>query len=109
MTLTPRHWDPRHGPLQLGTVRRLLEREGMVTAWWSDVPGARMPTHAHEFPETRWVLEGYLRVTAGNEAVDLGPGDRLDLPAGIPHTTEVLGLGQVIYVTGTLEGWKVGR
>jgi len=101
VTLAPRRWDPRLGPLQLGTLRRALEREGMVTAWWSDVPGKQVPVHSHAFPETRWVLEGYMRVTAGSDAVELGPGDRLDLPAGIPHTTEVLGLGQVIYVTGT--------
>lgn len=100
MTLAARHWDPRLGPLQLATMRQALEREGMVTAWWSDVPGSQMATHTHAFPETRWVLEGYLRVTAGGDAVELGPGDRLDLPAGTPHTTEVLGLGHVIYVSG---------
>ena len=108
MTLARRPWDPQIGPLQLVTVRRALEREGMVTAWWSDVPGTRVPVHTHSFPETRWVIEGYLRVTAGSDAVELGPGDRLDLPAGIPHASEVIGLGQVIYVTGTLEGWQVG-
>jgi len=101
VTLAARHWDPRLGPLQLVTLRRALEREGMVTAWWSDVPGGTVPVHAHTFPETRWVLEGYMRVTAGSDAVELGPGDRLDLPAGIPHQTEVIGLGQVIYVSGT--------
>lgn len=100
MTLAARRWDPRLGPLQLVTLRRELEREGMVTAWWSDTPGAQMPLHAHTFPETRWVVEGYLRVTAGAEAVDLGPGDRLDLPPNLPHATEVIGLGQVIYVSG---------
>ena len=108
MTLAPRRWDPGLGPLQLATLRRALEREGMVTAWWSDVPGTQVPVHTHAFPETRWVLEGYMRVTAGSDAVDLGPGDRLDLPPNTPHTTEVIGLGQVIYVTGTMERGKVG-
>src|SRR6266550_4643392 len=91
VTLARRPWDPRLGPLQVATLRRALEREGMVTAWWSDLPGARMAEHAHAFPETRWVVEGFLRVTAGAEAVDLGPGDRLDLPPNLPHTIEVLG------------------
>ena len=108
MTLAPRRWDPGLGPLQLATLRRALEREGMVTAWWSDVPGTQVPVHTHAFPETRWVLEGYMRVTAGSDAVELGPGDRLDLPPNTPHTTEVIGLGQVIYVTGTMERGKVG-
>jgi quercetin dioxygenase-like cupin family protein len=100
VTLATRRWDARLGPLQLSTLRRALEREGMVTAWWSDVPGTRVPLHAHDFAETRWVVEGFLRVTAGTDTLELGPGDRLDLPPRIPHTTEVIGLGQVIYVTG---------
>lgn len=100
MTLARRGWDPGLGPLQIATLRRALEREGMTTAWWSDMPGSRMETHAHTFPETRWVVEGYLRVIAGNDAIDLGPGDRLDLPPHLPHATEVIGLGQVIYVSG---------
>jgi quercetin dioxygenase-like cupin family protein len=89
-------------------LRRTLEREGMVTAWWSDVPGTSVPVHAHAFPETRWMVEGYLRVTVGNEQVELGPGDRLDLPPNLPHATEVIGLGQAIYVSGTMERGKVG-
>lgn len=100
MTLAARHWDPRLGPLQLVTLRRALEREGMVTAWWSDVPGTQLAVHAHAFAQTHWVLEGYLRVTAGSDAVELGPGDRLDLPPNLPHATEVIGLGQVVYVSG---------
>ena len=100
MTLVAKPWNPLIGPLQVATLRRVLEREGMVTAWWSDVPGARLPLHAHAFPETRWVVEGYLRITAGSDAVDLGPGDRLDLPANLQHATEVIGLAQVVYVSG---------
>ena len=98
--IATRRWDPRLGPLQLSTVRRALESEGMTTAWWSDVPGHHVPMHAHDFPETRWVLEGFLRVTAAGRTVDMGPGDRLDLPPRTAHATEVLGLHQVIYVTG---------
>jgi hypothetical protein len=39
-------------------------------------------------------------VTVAGDAVQLGPGDRLDLPAGAPHATEVVGLAPVVYVTG---------
>ena len=100
---TVKRWDPAMGPLQLTTLRQCLEREGMITAWWSDVPGTRIPEHAHRFPETRWLLSGYLRVTAGKEVIDLGPGDRLDLAAGTPHSSEVVGLSPAVYVTGTTE------
>ena len=93
-------WDPAHGPLELRGLRRALEREGMTTAWWSEMPGARVPLHAHPFPEARWVISGYLRVIVGGEVVDLGPGDRLDLPAETPHTVEVVGLSPAVFVTG---------
>jgi hypothetical protein len=32
--------------------------------------------------------------------VDLGPGDRLDLPPGTTHGFEVVGLSPAIFVTG---------
>ncbi len=100
---TVTRWDPHRGPLQLSTLRRQLESEGMVTAWWSDVPGARVAEHAHPFPETRWILSGFLRVRVGAETLELGPGDRLDVPAGAPHSPEVIGLSPTVYVTGTTD------
>lgn len=100
MSLRVTGWNPGLGVLQLTTLRQVLEREGMTTAWWSDVPGTHVSTHAHDFAEARWVLSGFLRVTVGSEAVQLGPGDRLDLPSGTPHATEVVGLSPAIYVTG---------
>jgi hypothetical protein len=74
---TVRRWDPALGPLQLSTLRAALEREGLATAWWSEVPGTSVAQHEHPFPEARWVLDGFLRVHIGSEVVELGPGDRL--------------------------------
>jgi quercetin dioxygenase-like cupin family protein len=97
---TVKRWDPATGPLQLSTLRTALEREGLSTAWWSEAPGKRAPEHEHPFPEARWVLSGFVRVYIGNEVVDLGPGDRLDLPPGTTHGFEVVGLSPAIFVTG---------
>lgn len=95
-----RRWDPTLGPLQLSTLRARLQEEGLDTAWWSEVPGTRVPQHEHPFPEARWVLSGFLRVFVGEEVVELGPGDRLDLPPGTRHGFEVIGLAPAVYVTG---------
>lgn len=94
-------WNPEQGPVQMSALRALLQREGKATAWWSDVPGATSGDKARHWPETRWVVTGYLRVRVGSEVIDLGPGDRLDLPADTPHTTEVVGLSTAIYLVGT--------
>jgi quercetin dioxygenase-like cupin family protein len=101
--LTVKRWDAASGPLQLSSLRSALEQEGLVTAWWSEVPGSTVPQHEHPFPEARWVLSGYLRVQVGDEFVELGPGDRLDLPPGTKHGFEVVGLSPAIYVTGSTD------
>lgn len=100
---TVRRWDPALGSLQLSTLRAALEREGLATAWWSEVPGTSVAQHEHPFPEARWVLDGFLRVHIGSEVVELGPGDRLDLPPGTKHGFEVLGLAPAIFVTGSAD------
>lgn len=99
--LTVTRWDPAQGPLQLSTLRAVLQQEGLATAWWSEVPGTRVPLHEHPFPEARWVLSGFLRVFIGEDVIELGPGDRLDLPPGTKHGFEVMGLAPAVYVTGS--------
>ncbi|HTY05317.1 MAG TPA: cupin domain-containing protein [Gemmatimonadales bacterium] len=94
-------WNPEQGPVQMSTLRALLQREGKATAWWSDVPGAKSGERARHWPETRWMVSGYLRVRLEGQTIDLAPGDRLDLPPDTPHTTEVVGLGTAIYLIGT--------
>lgn len=94
-------WSPEQGPVQMSALREMLQREGKATAWWSDVPGTKTGEQARHWPETRWVVSGYLRVRVGAETYDLGPGDRLDLPPDTPHTTEVIGLGTAIHLVGT--------
>ncbi len=100
MSLSVRKWHLPEAQLQLGTIRSQLEAEGMRTAWYSEVPGAVFPSHTHDFRESRWVLSGYLHIEAAGGLYALGPGDRIDLPAGTPHTVRVLGLSPVVYVTG---------
>lgn len=104
MSITVRKWDLPEAQLQLATLRRGLEAEGMQTAWYSEVPGVVFPEHQHDFDESRWVLSGYLHVEAAGISYALGPGDRIDLPAHTPHRAQVLGLTPVIYVTGAPAG-----
>lgn len=101
--LIVKRWDAADGPLQLSALRRELQHEGLDTAWWSEVPGVRVEEHEHPFPEARWVLSGYVRVYVGDEVIDLGPGERLDLPPGTKHRFEVIGLEPAVFVTGSTQ------
>jgi quercetin dioxygenase-like cupin family protein len=93
-------WSEAESSPQLGSLRKLLEAEGMRTAWFSEMPGDRFPEHEHPFREVRWVLSGFLQIEAAGDVYVLGPGDRLDIPAHTPHHMEVLGLAPVVYLTG---------
>jgi quercetin dioxygenase-like cupin family protein len=100
VSITVRKWGLPEVQLQLGTIRRQLEAEGMRTAWYSEIPGGVFPEHQHTFRESRWVLSGHLRIEAGGREYLLEPGDRIDLPALTLHRAAVVGLAPVIFVTG---------
>ena len=49
------------------------------------------PLHFHEDQDdTFYVLEGLLTVQAGEDVIDLGPGDFLSIPPGVAHTFDNL-------------------
>jgi quercetin dioxygenase-like cupin family protein len=47
--------------------------------------GKRTPVHTHPIAESLWVLAGRLRYRIGADDVELGPGDFVMVPAGVPH------------------------
>ena len=47
--------------------------------------GKRTPVHTHPVSETLWVLAGQIRYRIDDEDHDLGPGDVVMVPAGVPH------------------------
>lgn len=49
-------------------------------------PGCRNDRHAHDnCEEVLFLIAGSLRHSIGDDAVDLGPGDAIRIPAGVPH------------------------
>jgi len=53
--------------------------------------GTRTGHHAHAGDEHHVMLAGRLRITQGNQRVEIGPGDYLLLDGTVPHDVEVLG------------------
>ena len=64
-------------------------------------PGARIPLHADPGEEHHLLLEGRLRLSQGEHAVELEPGDYLVWDGGFPHYVENVGDGpaRILIVT----------
>jgi len=94
-------WDPRDGPVSEKRLIHVLESEGYEISSYTYRPGTVFPPHEHAQEKCDAVIEGTLRLTVGSVAYDLGPGDRLYIPAGTRHAAEVVGKVSVLSLDGT--------
>ncbi len=52
--------------------------------------GGGMPLHTNEVEHEQYVLRGRARVTTGNEIHEVSAGTVLFIPAGLPHSYDVI-------------------
>ena len=79
---------------------KLSARDGDISLIEVDmVQGKWTPIHTHPVSESMWVLEGEIRYRTGDEEHEIGAGDFVMVPAGVPHafmvtsaTAKVLGI-----------------
>ena len=48
-------------------------------------PGGYMPKHTNEVEHEQYVLRGRAQIGIGDEVHEVGPGDVVFIPAGVPH------------------------
>ncbi len=95
------HWDSAWGPLREETMRQRLTGEGYAVAKYHYPPGTYFPSHTHTVNKKDTVLQGHLRISwEGGETV-LDPGDMIEIPAGLPHSAEVVGSETVVSLDAT--------
>lgn len=72
-------------------LRRLVEEEGLTCYDWSNGPGYDYAAHEHAYHKVLYCLRGSITFTLPDDGqeVQLGPGDRLELPAGKRHGARV--------------------
>ncbi len=72
-------------------VERRLRAEGLDPAPWSNGPGDRYAPHAHGYDKVIAVARGSIRfgLPERGEWLELGEGDRLELPADTRHEAVV--------------------
>jgi quercetin dioxygenase-like cupin family protein len=96
------HWLSADGPTSEKRMMRLLELEGYDVLVYTYRPGTIFPEHEHAHPKCDGVIQGVLRIAVGEAAWDLGPGDRIYMPAGTRHRAEVVGNETVVSLDATL-------
>lgn len=86
-----------------GDLEAALRQEGLEPHWWSNAPGDVYAPHEHAYHKVLYCAEGSITflVEPGGQRLVLGPGDRLELPAGTRHAA-VVGPSGVRCV----EGWR---
>jgi len=83
---------------------------------WSNGPGAQYAVHAHPYRKILYVTAGSITFSPeGAEPVHMGPGDRIEIPAGTPHGALVgpdgvtCWEGQARIHRADEAGWDAGR
>jgi quercetin dioxygenase-like cupin family protein len=63
--------------------------EGLVPQSWANAPGVRYEEHRHAHHKVLLCVAGSITFHTEHRDFVLGPGDRLDLPAGTAHAATV--------------------
>jgi len=74
-----------HGPESM--VTKMLYKRG-------DCP----PLHKHPNEQSGYVVSGRYRITIGDRASEIGPGDSYTIPRGVEHSVEIIEPGEVLDV-----------
>ena len=70
-------------------LRTLLERESSQIELWANASGDRYPVSSHEYHKVVYCVEGsiwFMITDERDREVELNPGDRIDIPAGVRHS-----------------------
>jgi quercetin dioxygenase-like cupin family protein len=70
-----------------------MRAEGLAPGSWSNGPGDVYASHRHDYDKVLACERGSIVFGVEGEAVELAAGDRLELPAGTPHSAVVGPMG----------------
>ena len=85
------HWgETEVEQLSAGIGRQMLNGEAMTLARITLKAGAVVPEHRHDNEQIASVLSGRLRFVIGDEEREVGGGESVLVPGGVPHRVEAL-------------------
>jgi quercetin dioxygenase-like cupin family protein len=96
---TVTRWEESEPPSE-AELLALLAAEGLTAYRWSNAPGERYAPRTHPYHKVLYVVTGSITFELHpGGSVTLRPGDRLDLPPGVPHSA-VVGTEGVVCLEG---------
>lgn len=97
-------WSGSQHPT-VSVITRQMQKEGLRPYMWMNMPNHRYAVRSHGYNKVLYVLDGTLEITLpdSNQRLVLRAGDRIDIPAGVRHGTNV-GSGGAKCVEATLRG-----
>lgn len=86
-------WSAGTPPGEEELVKR-MRQEGLAPYRWSNGPGDTYTTHSHGYEKVLYCARGSIRFVlpdraAGEQQIDLAPGDCMILPPGVRHSAVV--------------------
>ncbi len=61
-------------------------------------PGGFMPKHTNRVEHEQYVLSGHARIGIGDEVYQVGPGNVVYIPAGVPHWYATVGDEPFVFI-----------
>ncbi len=87
------------------TIRASQSDDGGVSVIEMAMPeGSMPPPHIHDEDETVYVLEGWMTFYVGDKTIPAGPGERVELRRGVPHTYRADSFGGARWASLTARG-----
>lgn len=63
--------------------------ERLTPDTWSNRAGYSYGEHTHPYHKVLYCIAGSITFHTSSDDIEMGPGDRLDLPPGTPHSATV--------------------
>jgi len=70
-------------------LEELMVSEGLQPHGWSNGPGDTYARHDHTYHKVLYCVSGSIEFQTVEDAIELLPGDRLEIEKGTPHSATV--------------------
>ena len=71
-------------------IKTLVHGEKTLMSKFTMERGSTLPKHSHPYEQTGYLISGKIKLTIGDDTVDVNPGDSWCIDSGMAHSAEIL-------------------